>query len=89
MHGWGVIAGVIGATFILAAQTTTGLAASITFWLGMFILVLGFTSMMFFPKKMRVIAETAWNAFSEPALWLLGVISVAAGVLLIYYGLQF
>ena len=89
MRGWGVIAGVIGAAFMLAAQTTTGLAASVTFWLGVFIITLGFTSMMFFPEKMRAVAETAWNAFSEPVLRLLGILSVAVGALLIYYGLQF
>ena len=89
MRGWGVIAGVIGAAFMLAAQTTTGIAASISFWLGVFIVTLGFTSMMFFPKKMRAVAETAWGSFSEPVLRLLGVVSVAAGALLIYYGMQF
>ena len=88
MRVWSIFAVVLGALSVLLSTTATGLAAAIAYWLGLAIVVLAFGGSLFFPAQLRQVGDRVWKSFSGPVLRLLGLLSVAVGAFLVWYGAQ-
>ena len=86
MRWFGVYAVLLGAVFVWAAWGEPGALAYVFYCLGLFVIVLALIAVIPFPALSHKLAATVWGAFNEPALRVIGIVSVLVGLALIYIG---